>query len=188
VRGACHFVACARPPGEAVSGAGEVCGCEGGGSRGQGLLSTGRFYLAPALWPLRPRVPRIYVFRVMCGGRLHGADGHGVSRGRGVRPGSPGRVTTLRRAYAVRGGGRVGTRCCAPPPRVTRPVYGLAFYKTPAGFYHASDTRKRPRPRASTTTARAPRREIVSPSTTAPQRTGRGTRRHRTIIDSPSRS
>ena len=83
MRGACHFVPCARPPGEAVSGAGEVCGCEGGGSRGQGLLSTGRFYLAPALWPLRPRVPRIYVFRVMCGGRLHGADGHGVSRGRG---------------------------------------------------------------------------------------------------------
>jgi hypothetical protein len=27
---------------------------------------------APALWPLRPRVPRIYVFRVMCGRRLHG--------------------------------------------------------------------------------------------------------------------
>ena len=65
MRGACHFVPCARPPGEAVSGAGEVCGCEGGGSRGPGLLSTGRFYLAPALWPLRPRVPRIYVFRVM---------------------------------------------------------------------------------------------------------------------------
>jgi hypothetical protein len=66
--------------------------------------------------------------------------------GGAVRPGSPGRVTTLRRAYAVRGGGRVGTRCCAPPPRVTRPVYGLAFYKTPAGFYHASDTRNAPAP------------------------------------------
>jgi hypothetical protein len=88
VRGACHFVACARPPGEAVSGAGEVCGCEGGGSRGQGLLSTGRFYLAPALWPLRPRVPRIYVFRVMLVS-LPGAEARAAR-------GSPGRVTTLR--------------------------------------------------------------------------------------------
>jgi hypothetical protein len=140
VRGACHFVACARPPGEAVSGAGEVCGCEGGGSRGQGLLSTGRFYLAPALWPLRPRVPRIYVFRVMLVS-LPGAEARAAR-------GSPGRVTTLRprrlrlrsrsawpararggaglRPYGYAGSERASARaghrrCCAPPPRVTRP-------------------------------------------------------------------
>lgn len=87
--GACHFVPCARPPGEAVSGAGEVCGCEGGGAGARAtLLSTGRFYLAPALWPLRPRVPRIYVFRVMLVS-LPGAEARAAR-------GSPGRVTTLR--------------------------------------------------------------------------------------------
>ena len=116
---------------------------------------------------------------------------------RARRRGRPGGATPVRgtRGPSARAGHR---RCCAPPPRVTRPRRDPFSVTTTRarGFlpdcadsrYRDTRKRPRPRPRASTTTARAPRREIVSPSTTAPQRTGRGTRRHRTIIDSPSRS
>ena len=43
MRDACHFVPCARPPGEAVSGAGEGCAGEAGVEQGEGpagCLST----------------------------------------------------------------------------------------------------------------------------------------------------
>ena len=116
------------------------------------MLSTGRFYLAPALWPLRPRVPRIYVFRVMLVS-LPGAE----ARARG----SPGRVTTLcaRRLCASPASSRVrdprrarrrgatpvrGVRALEPSgaptllraPAARADATRLAFYiQDAAGFY-----------------------------------------------------
>ena len=79
------------------------------------MLSTGRFYLAPALWLLRPRVPRIYVFRVMLVS-LPGAE----ARARG----SPGRVTTLRPPPA------------ASSPRVAGPTCAAAAGLRPYGYQY----------------------------------------------------
>ena len=85
---------------------------------------------APALWPLRPRVPRIYVFRVMCGRRLHGADrGHSAC----VRVGGA-------------AAGRVPRRPCGLPaaaPQVDRVVFRGRNNRQEGGAHHHISTTNR---------------------------------------------